>query len=75
MVRGHHHRHDPGDPGLAGADRLSADRWREPAHREFATEGFGALINLAIGVFVLAVLSFQVSQAETRHEGASVGSV
>ncbi|MGA3564078.1 hypothetical protein [Melissospora conviva] len=42
---------------------------------EFATEGFGALINLAVGVFVLAVLSFQVSQAETRHEGASVGSV
>ena len=30
---------------------------------DFATEGFGALINLSIGLFGLAILSYQIDVA------------
>ena len=30
---------------------------------DFATEGFGALINLSIGLFALAILSYQLDVA------------
>jgi hypothetical protein len=34
---------------------------------DFATEGFGALINLAIGLFTLAILSYQLDLAARRE--------
>ena len=33
---------------------------------DFATEGFGALVNMSIGLFTLAVLSYQLDVAERR---------
>ena len=33
---------------------------------DFATEGFGALLNMSIGLFMLAVLSYQIEVAARR---------
>ena len=33
---------------------------------DFATEGFGALLNLTIGLFTLAILSYQLDRAVIR---------
>ena len=39
---------------------------------DFATEGFGALLNMSIGLFTLAVLSYQLDAREAAAPVASV---
>jgi hypothetical protein len=34
---------------------------------DFATEGFGALLNISIGLFTLAILSYQIEAAARRQ--------
>lgn len=38
---------------------------------DFATDGFGALTNLAIGLFTMAVLSYQIDRLTTRADTAT----
>lgn len=44
---------------------------------DFATEGFGALLNLSVGLFTLAILSYQLDVAargaSSTHESVSAG--
>jgi hypothetical protein len=66
-------------PAMIGRHRTDAEwplRWLRNAALtftllnalvDFATEGFGALINLAIGLFTLAILSYHLDLAERRE--------
>ncbi|ORA31291.1 hypothetical protein [Mycobacterium aquaticum] len=73
----------PAMAGLNRTERVWPLRWLRNAALtftflnalvDFATEGFGALVNLSMGLFTLAILSYQLDRAVVRQAlGAPAG--